>query len=140
MTKIYNRAEEKFKRKMLRSNMPQAEIILWSKLKNKGLLGYKFRRQYSIGKFVVDFYCPELKLAVEIDGDSHYIEGSDVYDSERQTVIESYGITFLRFTNEDIYKNLDGVLSSIAGFVKTSPTPSLVRRGQSGVGSHRNGF
>jgi very-short-patch-repair endonuclease len=71
MTKVYNRIDEKIKRRMLRGNMPQAEIILWSKLKNKGFKGYKFRRQYSVGKFVIDFYCPRLKLAIEVDGKSH---------------------------------------------------------------------
>jgi very-short-patch-repair endonuclease len=52
--------------------MPLAEIILWERLKNRQLEGYKFRRQYSVQDFVIDFYCPELKLAVEIDGESHY--------------------------------------------------------------------
>jgi len=72
MTKIFNRTDEEFKRKILRRNMPQAEVILWSKLRNKALKGYKFRRQYSIERFVIDFYCPQLKLAIEVDGDSHF--------------------------------------------------------------------
>jgi len=96
MTKIYNKIEEKLKRKMLRNNMPRAEVVLWSKLKGRGLGGYKFRRQYSVGKFVIDFYCPKLKLAIEVDGDSHYIEGADLCDKERQTIIESFGIENLR--------------------------------------------
>jgi len=109
---------------MLRKEMPSAEIILWSQLKAKGLEGYKFRRQYSINQFVVDFYCPKLKLAIEIDGDSHYIEGADISDRERQSIIESYGITFLRFTNKEIYKNLEGVLKKIMEYLsKTSPAP-----------------
>ena len=57
---------------MLRNNMPKAELILWSTLKSKGLDEYKFRRQYSVAQFVVDFYCPRLKLAIEVDGDSHF--------------------------------------------------------------------
>ena len=81
--------------------MPPAEVILWSKLRNKGVKGYKFRRQYGIEKFVIDFYCPQLKLALEVDGDSHFIEGSDSRDKERQLIIESFGITFLRFTNRE---------------------------------------
>ena len=64
--------------------MPKAEVILWSKLKSKGLDGYKFRRQYSVGKFVIDFYCPRVKLAIEVDGDSHFSERSEVCDKERQ--------------------------------------------------------
>lgn len=113
MTQVFNKAEEKPKRRMLRKNMPQAEILLWSKLKDKGLKGYKFRRQYSIDRFVVDFYCPKVKLAVEVDGDSHFVEGTDICDRERQSIIESYGITFLRFTNREIYENIDGVLEKI---------------------------
>lgn len=83
MTKVYNSSCEKSKRKMLRSNLPKAEVILWSRLKSKGLDGYKFRRQYSVGKFVIDFYCPRLKLAIEVDGDSHFSEESEVCDRER---------------------------------------------------------
>ena len=77
MTKLYNRTCEKNKRKILRSNMPKAELILWSRLKNKRLNEYKFRRQYSVAQFVIDFYCPKLKLAIEVDGDSHFSEGSE---------------------------------------------------------------
>ena len=98
---------------MLRSNMPKAEIVLWSKLKSKTLDGYKFRRQYSVGKFVIDFYCPRLKLAIEVDGDSHFSEVSEVCDKGRQTFIESFGISFLRFTNKEIYENLDQVLAKV---------------------------
>ena len=65
-------------------------------------------------KFVIDFYSPILKLAIEIDGESHSSEGAAEYDRERQTYIESFGIKFIRFTNNDVYNNLDGVLESIA--------------------------
>jgi very-short-patch-repair endonuclease len=113
MTKLYNRSKEKLKRKMLRSNMPHAEVILWSKLKGKSLNSFKFRRQYSVGKFVVDFYCPKLKLAIEVDGDSHYIEDAKIRDKQRQSTIESFGISFLRFTNREITENADGVVVKI---------------------------
>ena len=124
MTKVFNKSSEKIKRKMLRSNMPSAEIILWSKLKGKGL-GCKFRRQYSVESFVVDFCCPELRLAIEVDGDSHYSETAKSHDEDRQRIIESYGFTFLRFTNIEIANNIDGVLANIAQCIEgsTSPTP-----------------
>lgn len=96
--------------------MPQAEVILWSKLKSKGL-DYKFRRQYSVEKFVMDFYCPRLKLAIEVDGDSHFVEDAENRDIERQTIIETFGITFLRFTNKEIYENVDGVLDKIMEYM-----------------------
>jgi very-short-patch-repair endonuclease len=101
--------------------MPHAEVILWSKLKSKRL-GYKFRRQYSVNKFVIDFYCPELKLAIEVDGESHYTENAKAQDEERQKIIEYYDITFLRFTNKEIYKNLNGVLIKIIEYIDQSTT------------------
>ena len=93
--------------------MPKAEILLWTNLSRKQLLGHKFRRQYGVDNYVVDFYCPALKLAIEIDGDSHFQPGAEKYDIERQRHIESYGVHFLRFTNADIFENIDGVLDRI---------------------------
>ena len=87
--------------------------MLWSKLRGKNVKGYKFRRQYSIGAYIVDFYCAEMKLAVELDGESHFIEGSEERDRKRQAFIESAGICFLRFTNTDVYERLDGVVETI---------------------------
>jgi very-short-patch-repair endonuclease len=74
--------------------MTEPEIILWSRLKNRQMLGYKFRRQVSVGPFVIDFYCPEKKLAIEVDGGSHFVEEAEAYDGERQSVIEQFGIRF----------------------------------------------
>ncbi len=127
MTKVFNKTSEKLKRRNLRQEMPQAEMMLWLRLRGKGLNGFKFRRQYSIGKFIVDFYCPQLKLAIEVDGDSHFTENAVKNDIERQNIIEAYGITFLRFTNLDIYENLENVLDSIDIEMRkdTSPNPSL---------------
>ena len=98
--------------------MPKAEVILWSKLKGKNIGGLKFRRQYSVGRFIVDFFCAELNLAIEIDGDSHYQADVPAKDRERQLFIEGQGIVFLRFTNKDIFENLDGVIRTIEAFAK----------------------
>ncbi|MEH2173445.1 endonuclease domain-containing protein [Nostoc sp.] len=114
MTELYNKTSEKEKRRSLRNNMPSAEKIVWEKLKNRQIYGCKFRRQYSIDVFVVDFYCPELKLAIEIDGDSHFQEGVQVYDYERQCFLESKGTCFLRFTNQQVYQELEGAIAIIA--------------------------
>jgi len=115
--------------------MPPAEVLLWLKLKGKGLEGYKFRRQYGVDKFVIDFYCPEIKLAIEVDGDSHFVEGADVTDKERQAIIESFGISFLRFTNREIYENLDGILNQIMEYIKSDPLnkPPLPLLGKEGI-------
>lgn len=117
MTKIYNKQSETVKRKFLRNNMPNAEIILWANIKGKQLEDYKFRRQYSVGPYVIDFYCPKLKLALELDGDSHFVEGAQEYDRQRQDFIESFGIKFLRFTNNEVYENLEGVIDEILKYL-----------------------
>lgn len=113
MTEIFNLNSQKIKRQILRKSMPPAEIILWLKLNRKQLRGYKFRRQYSVGRFVIDFYCPKVKLAIEIDGTSHLGGDAKKYDKERQDFVESLDINFLRFTNTEIHKNLDDVMSKI---------------------------
>lgn len=110
---IFNQKTNKLRRQTLRNSMPKAEIILWSKLKNKQLKNCKFRRQYGVGKYIIDFFCPLANLAIELDGESHFQDGVEKYDSYRQKYIESCGIRFLRFTNTEIYKNLNKVLASI---------------------------
>ncbi|OKH11579.1 hypothetical protein NIES592_21295 [Fischerella major NIES-592] len=114
MTKLYNKSSEKEKRRQIRRNIAKAEKILWEKVKDRQIEDCKFRRQYSVAEFVIDFYSPELKLAIEIDGDSHFKNGAAEYDKERQVFIESTGIRFIRFTNDDVYNNLSGVLEYIA--------------------------
>ena len=122
MTQFFNKPTEKEKRRRLRNNAPAAETVLWSRLRRKHVHGYKFRRQYSVGPYVIDFYCPALKLAVEIDGDSHFVADAVTQDKQRQDYIESFGVQFLRFTNEQVYRNLDHVLETIAA--KAQPDSS----------------
>jgi very-short-patch-repair endonuclease len=93
--------------------MPEAEVILWTKLQRKQLGGHKFRRQFGVGKYSVDFYCPKLKLAIEVDGDSHFRGQAKKKDSRRESYVEQFGIEVLRFTNDDVRANLDGVLLKI---------------------------
>ena len=107
--------------------MTRAEILLWSKLKGKQLLGLKFRRQYGVDSYVVDFYCTEIKLAIEVDGDVHGYNSRVLYDKQRQKNIEALGIKVLRYTNNDIIKNIKGVLQDIHfrsnSLMKPPPTP-----------------
>lgn len=104
--------------------MPAPEVILWQKLRAEQLYGLKFRRQYGIGKYIVDFYCPKKKLAIEIDGDSHYEQEAIKYDKERQDFIESRNIRVIRFTNKEIMENIEGVLEMIVKVTGTSLNPS----------------
>jgi very-short-patch-repair endonuclease len=128
MQRVFNRSNEKRKRKALRKTMPEAEVILWSKIQKRQVAGFRFRRQYSIGSFVVDYYCGEKKLSIEVDGDSHYQPGAEEHDKKRQNWIEQYGIRFLRFTNDEVRKNLYGVLEAIEEAVKGDPLPPKRRR------------
>ena len=112
--KIFNRKEGKKIRQKLRSgNYVPAEALVWSIMKKKQLKGYKFRRQYGAGKYVIDFYCPKLKLAIEIDGQTHLDQVARIYDQERQKYIESFGIKFLHFSNYEVYEDLDAVIERI---------------------------
>ncbi len=109
MARVYKRTSEKPRRQLLLRETPKAEEVLWSKLRRRQMLGYKFRRQYSVAAYGVDFYCPTARLAIEIDGDSHFQKGSAARDDTRQTAIESFGIHFLRFRNVEVFEHLDGV-------------------------------
>jgi len=102
--------------------MPPTEVLLWSQLKGKQMRGCKFKRQYGVGSYVVDFYCPGLRLAIELDGDSHFLDGAEARDMVRQSFIESFGISFLRFPNVEVMNNLDGVLETIYSTVERMQT------------------
>ena len=114
MTKIFNRVEQKEKRQALRRERTKAEVLIWQRLRAGQIGGWKFRQQYSVGLYILDFYGAAIKLAIEIDGPSHEGDEAAAYDANRQAFIESYGIHFLRFSNEQIYRQLDAVIESIA--------------------------
>jgi very-short-patch-repair endonuclease len=113
MDKIFNQKEQKNIRQCLRRNLPSPEILLWQKIKNRQIGGLKFRRQHGIGDYVVDFYCPERQLAIEIDGDSHYTKKGKEKDQIRDSYLETLRISVLRFTNKDVVNNIDEVLDRI---------------------------
>ena len=118
--------------------MTKAEVILWSKLKGKQL-GYKFRRQHGIGNYIVDFYCPELRLIIELDGYPHGFSSQIRKDNERQNFLESLGFVVYRYVNNDIVNNLNGVLDDLIAKIKliplspTTPSPSLSKEGNKGI-------
>ena len=113
MEKRFNRKAQKRIRQYLRNNATDAEKKLWEMLKGKQLLGYKFRRQQGIEEYVVDFYCPQGKLAIEIDGAKHSTPQQKKADLQRTKRIQSHNITVLRFSNTDVFENPDGVMSAI---------------------------
>lgn len=95
----------------LRSNSTLAEVLLWNQLKNRQVHNYRFLRQRPIDDFIVDFFCHELMLAIEIDGQTH--DHKIAEDAVRQRRLESLGITVLRFLDIDVKRNLAGVMTSI---------------------------
>ncbi|MDR4509316.1 MAG: endonuclease domain-containing protein [Candidatus Brocadiaceae bacterium] len=114
----------------LRKSGTLSEALLWTYLKKKQMCGYDFDRQKPIDNYIVDFFCNELMLAIEIDGCSH--SEKDEGDRIRQAKLESLGIRFLRFYDSDIKKNIQGVLWVIEDWIrrhKDEPTPSPPRRG-----------
>lgn len=107
--------------------MPPAERKLWEYLRGRGLLGLKFRRQHGIGLYILDFYCPSLRFGIEIDGDSHFEDGYQKYDARRDRFLLSFGIKIYRFTNHEVYWDLENVLEQLKKAIEerrgTSPTP-----------------
>ncbi len=95
----------------LRTNQTEAEAKLWGELRNRQIFGYKFVRQYPIGRYIVDFCCKEVKLIIEIDGGHH--DTNRTYDEDRSARLKALGYKVLRFWNTDVFQNLDGVLESV---------------------------
>ena len=113
----------------LRHAQTAAEGTLWRALRDRSL-GYKFRRQHPIDRFIVDFYCAEARLCIEIDGDSHLEPDQSAYDAARTGFLEDLGYSMLRFSNEDVRYNINAVVDAILGTIRQSQTTlSLKGRG-----------
>jgi very-short-patch-repair endonuclease len=115
-----NRHKVVQKRKELRNNPTEPEVFLWLRLKNNQT-GFKFRRQHSIGPYILDLYCPEKKLCIELDGNQHYLEEGEQSDLIRTKYLNSYGIQVVRFSNLDILQNIEGVLMKIQEELNAPP-------------------
>ena len=97
----------------LRSSMTEAEQVLWQALRGGRVNGLRFRRQHPVGPFVLDFWCPRIKLAIEVDGEIHTDQQQAARDAERTAHPEAYGYRVLRVRNDDVLNNLAGVLHQI---------------------------
>jgi very-short-patch-repair endonuclease len=102
----------------LRASLTEAETRLWSRLRRKQLDGFRFRRQQPIGRYVVDFFCPEAKLIIEVDGGQHADESPT-----RETWLSGRGYRVLRFWNNDVLANTDGVLEEILRVLRAAAPP-----------------
>jgi very-short-patch-repair endonuclease len=119
MTVFYNKTKNLTKRILLRQSQTKEEAMLWDKVRNNKL-GFKIKRQYSVGPYVLDFYCPIKKLAIELDGSQHLEEKE--YDVERSDYLSVFGIKVIRFWNNEVNVNIEGVISKIIGELE-KPSP-----------------
>lgn len=113
-----NLPEQKVFRKELRNNMTSAEVVLWQMLKGKQIEGLKFRRQFGIGPFVLDFYCPTLRLAIELDGIYHFTEEMALYDEQRSMYLKKNDIKVLRFENRIVFEEPWRILDTIRDVIE----------------------
>ena len=110
---FFNLKSLKERRRELRNNCTAAEALLWKHLQKRQVLGKKFRRQHSIGPFIVDFYCPECRVIVELDGGVHDEYWVGEYDAARAKFLEENGMLELRFENNVVFDNIEAVLETI---------------------------
>ena len=114
----------------LRRNQTNAERKLWLLLRDRQLNGVKFRRQYSIGQYILDFYSPEYKIGIEADGGQHYDDKGIQADDIRTRELSEHGIEILRFSNTDILNNINGVYEVISNVLDKCKIPSPLPAGR----------
>ncbi|UYZ59749.1 endonuclease domain-containing protein [Hymenobacter latericus] len=137
---LHNLPHRKQHRRDLRNNATPAEAILWRCLRNSQLQGRKFRRQQSIGPYIVDFYCPAEQLVVELDGAGHFSVSGEAHDVARTAYLQSLGLRVLRFENVLVLQQVESVLAAIKAVFghnigatnndrSTTPSPSSSEEG-----------
>jgi very-short-patch-repair endonuclease len=128
MPRLHNKKVLITQRKQLRNNATQAEKMLWYELKNNQLAGRKFRRQHSVGNYILDFYCPEERLAIELDGEQHEDDKQKEYDKKRTEYLNGLKIKVIRLKNTDVIFGRDSVvkiiLENLRSEKKLNPSPS----------------
>jgi very-short-patch-repair endonuclease len=117
---IHNLDSLNARRRELRRNPTPAEALLWASLRKSQLDGKKFRRQPSIGPYIVDFYCPESRVVVELDGAGHTGLLGVEYDSRRTEFLSKFGVKVLRFENEEVFQNREWVVECIREALRNS--------------------
>ncbi len=103
----------------MRKRPTRAEMMLWQRLRGKRMRGHKFRRQQPLGRFIVDFYCRQAQLVVEVDGVSHHSTEAAIYDGQRTRFLEELGLSVLRFSNEQVIYETDAVLNTIVSHLSS---------------------
>ena len=118
--------------RQLRKRQTETEARLWSHLRSRQIKGMKFRRQHSVSPYILDFYCPEAHLAIELDGGGHTEKSQKLYDYNREKVLALYGIRVLRFWDNEVWEELESVLQEIWNTLpdNPSPHPSPLKKGR----------
>ena len=107
----------------LRNNSTLSEVLLWNELKSRKITGYQFMRQKPIGNFIVDFYCPKLNLAIEVDGDSHGFESAILRNQLKDKYRTSLGIHIIRYDDSDIKNDISGVIDHLIDWIEQKLQP-----------------
>ena len=116
----HNLSERKEMRQTLRTHGTSAEAMMWKILKGRQMDGAKFRRQFSIGPYILDFYCPECRICIELDGDGHYSADGYEHDQKRSKYLyDVHGITTFRYENKDVFKYPEAISKQICELIKT---------------------
>ncbi|HWF44428.1 MAG TPA: endonuclease domain-containing protein [Candidatus Kapabacteria bacterium] len=118
MGTIYTRADIKGVRRRLRYDATRAEKVLWQCIRESKVADCKFRRQFSVNQYILDFYSPEARLAIEVDGSSHETEAAKAKDKIRQNLIENLDIEFLRFTDSEVLNTAESCVKIIEAAVR----------------------
>ncbi|MDD2758207.1 MAG: endonuclease domain-containing protein [Patescibacteria group bacterium] len=128
MPELFNKKHLLSYQRNLRNKMTKSEVVFWSRVRNDQL-GVRFRRQYGIGKYIVDFYCPQLKLAIEIDGLTHSDEKVFAKDEQRQKYLEGLRVIVRRYNSGDVIRKIEDIIFDLFHFIdelkkRTPPQPS----------------
>ena len=119
---VFNKKSFKQRRRDLRKDLTEGEKKLWTKIRRRQVMGYKFQRQYGVGPYILDFYCPVIRFGIELDGGQHAEKSKIEYDEKREKYLKKFNSTLLRFWNDEVLKNIEGVLLKI---IKTITPPNL---------------
>ncbi|MDO8618306.1 MAG: endonuclease domain-containing protein [Candidatus Uhrbacteria bacterium] len=117
MTEVFNKLHHLEMRRELRQQSTQAEKLFWKQVRS-GQLGIRIKRQVGIGEYIVDFYAPNIRLAIELDGGSHFEIGTAERDADRQKNIEVLGIKVIRFTDNEVFDGIDDVISILRNAIE----------------------
>ncbi len=113
---LYNNKTLKRRRQELRNNQTEAEKMLWKYISRNKILSLRFLRQYSAGPYILDFYCPKIRLGIELDGKIH--ENNRLYDKDREKYLEGFDIKIIRFSNNDVLNNTNKILNDLQNKIK----------------------